>query len=493
MKLKLRPIFKNVLLTFTTQVIVLAAFIYIYRFIGKNFGPEGVGEYSLVKRVTALLSPLLLLGLGMGIPRYIAMSRDKEQRSAYMKVGFVAAILTFVFLISMNLFKQRFAEIFFNNIGYASLVLPLSFLLAGFVLHSLVYSYFRGRLLVKTFNFLQVINLALVPLIILILFKNITMDKLITLIGITTFVISLIFSLFFAKEFFIRVGRSQFKNSWKELLRYSLPRIPSSFALSGLFSLGPILAAHFVSIEEVGYLSVSQRLLSIAGTAIAPLGLILLPKISSMIIQKRDEEIKENLNYLIGASIQLSIFASFQLVIFADTIIEYWLGSEFLGAIPVMRIASCSIFFYLLYRTVGSILDASKTRPINTINLFISLALFLTNSGILLFIVKIFPIIISISIAFVSGLICLGILSYISIRRLYPEKLSKDLKYFLIGIGVNIMIGSIAISAKSFIVSRFYYLAIFEILMSIIYLLILWLLKMEWLKQVSEKILLRDV
>ena len=490
MKFKLGSIFKKILLTYITQAIILSAFLYIYRLIGKNLGPEGVGEYSLVKRILALLSPLLLLGLGMGIPRYIAMSQDKEQRSAYMKMGLVVVIFTLIFLLFMNLFKGCFAKIFFSNIEYANLILPLSFLLAGFVLHSLVYSYFQGRLLAKTFNFLQVINLALVPLIVLILVKDITIEKLVTLIGIITFIISLAFSLFFVKEVFMRIERLQFRKSLNELLRYSIPRIPGSFALSGLFSLGPILAIHFASIKEVGYLSISQRLLSIAGTTIAPLGLILLPKISSMIIQKRGEEIKENLNYLIGASIQLSIFASFQLIIFADTIIKYWMGPEFLGAIPLLRIASCSIFFYLFYRTVGSILDATKTMPINTINLFIALGIFLTSSGILLFIVKAFSPIISLSIAFTSGIICLGILSYGSIRKLYPEKLSKDLRYFLIALGINIIIGAITIWTKSFIVSRFYYLIVFEILISTIYLLILWLLKMDWLKKIPEKILL---
>ena len=448
MKMKLRPIFKKILLTYLTQVIILVAFLYIYRLIGRYLGREGVGEYSLVKTIIALLSPLLLLGLGMGIPRYIAMSQDKERRSAYMKAGWGVVIFTLISLVVMNVGKESFTKVFFGSAEYAHLVLPLSLLLAGFVLHSVVYSYFRGRLWVKTFNFLQVINLALVPLVILIFFKDITIARLVTLAGITTLVISLAFSLFFARELFMRVGRVQLENSSKELFRYSIPRIPGSFALAGFFSLGPLLAAHFASIEEVGYLSISQRLVSIVGTAIAPLGLILLPKISSMIIQKRGEEIKENLNYLIGASIQLSIFASLQLIIFADTIIHYWLGAEFLDAVPVMRIVSCSIFFYLFYRAVGSILDATKTMPINTINLFISLGVFLAQSGILLFIVKIFSTIISLSIAFISGLICLGILSYISIRKLYPEKFSKDLKYFLIAIGVNVIIAGIAIAAS---------------------------------------------
>jgi len=490
--MKLKPIVRKILFTYLSQAIILVAFFYVYRLIGIHFGPKGVGEYSLVKQVIGVLNPLLLLGLGMGLPRYVAMARNKEQRSAYIKAGWAAAIFTLIFLIVINVAKESFVKIFFGSIKYIHLVLPFSLFLAGFVIHNIVYSYFRGRLWAKTFGLFQVINIALVPLIVLIFFKDITIDRLITLIGIITFAISLVFSLFFARELFMPVGKMQLRSSLKDLFRYSILRIPGSFVLVGFFSLGPIFAAHFVPIEEVGYLSVSQRLLSLGATAIAPLGLILLPKVSSMIIQKRYSEIKENLNYLINASIQLSIFISFQLILFADTIIYYWLGPEFLDAAPIMRIVSCSIFFYLFYRTVGSIIDATKTRPINTINLAISMGLFLVSSG-LLSIIKIFPIIINLSIGFASGLICLGVLTYISIRRMYPKNLGKDLRHFFVAIAINIVFTGIIILVKPFVASRFYYLVIFEIFIGALYIFILWWLKTGWLRKIPENILLKTI
>ena len=491
MKIKLKPFFKDISLTFIAEAIVLIAFFFIYRLIAKNFGPEGVGEYSLVKRVLGFLQPLLLLGLWVGLPRYIAMAEDKEQRSSYIKAGgLTVATATFVFLIFVNLFKDYFAKIFFGTTNYSNLVLPFSLFLAGLTLHTLIYSYFRGQLLTKAFNILQVINLALVPIGILIFFKDISIEKLISLIGISTFVIAFVFALYFIKEFFVPIKKWQFTNSLKELLHYSFPRFIAGFVYAAFLSLGPIFATHFASIQEVGYLSVSQSLLGVTGVAVAPLGLILLPKVSNMIAQKRTEEIKESLNYLIGATVQLSIFIFFQLIIFTDVIIKYWLGPEFINAIPIMRIIFGSIIFYLFCGAVGSILEASKVKPINLINSCISLGVFLIISGILLFLIKLFPPIISLSVAFTSGLICLGILTYISIRKIYFEKLNKDLNYLWIAIGINTLLGGIALLTKSLVASRFYYLVIFEILIGVIYLLILWLLKTDWLRKIPEKILL---
>jgi len=490
MKFKIRPFFKDVSFTFITQGIVLIAFFIIYRLIAKKFGPEGVGEYSLVKKVIGFLQPILFLGLGIGLPRYIAMSQNKEQRSSYIKIGgSVVAVFTFVFLIFINLSKDYFAKIFFGTINYRNLVLPFSFFLAGLILHSLVYSYFRGRLFVKTFNSLQIINIAFVPIVILIFVRNITFEKLITLIGITTIVISFITSLFFIKEIFGFIEKTQIRKSLKELLIYSLPRVTGSFAHAALLSVGPIFAAHLATIQEVGYLSVSQGLLGSVGAMVTPLGIILLPKVSNLMSKKREEEIKENLNFLISAIFQLSIFISLQLIIFTDIIIKYWLGPDFKDAVIIMQVIFSSLFFYLLYGTTESILDATKVEPINTINLVISLGVFLFVSMVLLFLIKSLPPVIGLSLALTTSIWCLGILSYISIRKIYSEKFSKDLKYILIALFINVVLGKLTILMKPFLILNFYYLIIYEVIIAGIYLSILWIIKTDWLRQIPLKII----
>jgi len=123
--------------------------------------------------------------------------------------------------------------------------------------------------------------------------------------------------------------------------------------------------------------------------------------------------------------------------------------------------------------------------------LLASFFLFLILSGLMLFVYKIFSPAVSLSIAFSCGMILLGLLMYVAVRKIYPDKLSKDLNYLLVAIGINALLGCMAISIKAFIISRFYYLIIFEILIGLSYLLILWLLKTDWLRKIPEKILLK--
>ncbi|MFB0562297.1 MAG: oligosaccharide flippase family protein [Candidatus Lokiarchaeia archaeon] len=491
MKFKLRPIFKDISLTFITQAIVLAGFFLIYRLIAKNLGPEGVGEYSLVKRVIGFLQPLLLLGLGVGIPRYIAMSQNKNQGGEYIKVGgSIVATFAFIFLVFINLFKYNFSKVFFGSTDYTNLVLPFSFFLAGLILYNLLYSYFRGRLFVKTFNFFQIINLVLIPVVILLVFGKATIEGIIFYIGICTFIISLIFFSFFGMGVFAAIGKLQIKRRVKELLKYSLPRVPGDFILGGLLSLGPIFAAHFSSMREVGYLSVGQSLLGIMATVVAPLGLILLPKVSSLVASGKRKIIEENLNVLIGAIIQCSIFVSIQLIIFTDVIIKYWLGSDFIDSVPIMRILFFSIIFYTFYVAMRSILDAVRVKPLNTINLLISLVVFLFLTGTFLFLANLVPPIIGLSIAFSFGLVCLGLLTYISLRKIFNTGVKKDLNCFWITVGINILFGGLAMLMKPAVAMNLYYFVIFEILLGITYLSVLWLLRMEWIRQIPEKVLL---
>ena len=135
-----------------------------------------------------------------------------------------------------------------------------------------------------------------------------------------------------------------------------------------------------------------------------------------------------------------------------------------------MRIVLISSVFYSFYVAIRSILDAAEVKPLNTINISVSLGVFLLVSMILLFLLKIFTPIVSVSIAFSSGTISLGVLTYCSIRRIYPENSKIDLRSLCLSLAVNVLLGVFAVSVKS------------EIFLGIIYLFILWLLNVQWIR-----------
>lgn len=490
--MKLRPIFKDIILTFFTEISVLVSFFVLYRIIANNYGPDGVGEYSLARRLLSLFQSVLLMGIGVGIPRYIALSKTSEQRGAYVRsAGAALLILSLLFVIIINLFANQSAEILFGSEKYANFIFPFSLLVIGSASHSFAYSYLRGRLMSKKFNILQILNLSVVPLLLFWYLGDRPMNDVIGIVGIIMSAVSAIFILLFIKEIFIPIGHKTLVSHFKELFVYGMPRMAGDFLYAGLFSFGAIFAAHLLTMREVGYFSLSISLLNMVGSFVGPLGLILLPKISNLIAENKTDLIGEKLDYFIGAIIQMSIFASFQLIIFADTILDLWLGTGFSDAVIIMRIVFMTIAFYPFYVASTSILNASRKKPLDLINVSRALVFFLIFSGGLFIFRNSINVAIGLSVSFSSSLIFLSMLAYISVRGIYPRKNGNDFKYFIVAMLVNILLASIEIYLKPIITSEIYYFIIFEVMLGIFYLAVLWVLKAEWIRQTYRTMFIR--
>jgi O-antigen/teichoic acid export membrane protein len=303
----------------------------------------------------------------------------------------------------------------------------------------------------------------------------------IKIIGISTFLVAFFFLIPFRNDF-IKSG-GNLKKSFIDLIQYSFPRIPGDFILVAFFSLPTIIAANFVSIKEVGYLSLSQSIINAVGTAIAPLGLLLLPKVSNLMVRGRRQTIEVNLDFLICALIDVSLFLFAQLAIFIDIVIVFWLGPDFFPAVFLIRIMAVSVFFYAFYVSIRSVLDAVENKPLNTINLFVSLAVSLIFGSILIIFFRFIPILVSFSIAFVFGMLYLGIATYGSLKKIFLRDSKKDAKYLISSIAVNGFFAGVSLIVKSVIGPNICLLIGCLILIGLLYVLVLWRLKRKWIWQ----------
>jgi O-antigen/teichoic acid export membrane protein len=253
--------------------------------------------------------------------------------------------------------------------------------------------------------------------------------------------------------------------------------------LGGLLSLSPIFAAHFVSVTKVGYLSVGQSLVTAVGGLAAPLGMVLLPKVSSLLAQGREESIAKSINVYIIAILQCSVFICLQLIIFSDLLIVFWLGKNFVEAVWIVRTSFFASFFYLFYVSMRSIIDAVKVRAVNTINLLVSFLLFVLSSSFVLL-----PgsnALVVLNASFAGGIVCLAALTYFSLRKIYPCQLSQELRFFLPAFGVSCFLALVSFAVKPF-VTNIAYLAGYEILIGTFYLFILFYFKTGWVLEAFE-------
>ena len=112
----------------------------------------------------------------------------------------------------------------------------------------------------------------------------------------------------------------------------------------------------------------------------APIGLVLLPKASQLIASKDVEKLKEYIKKLAIITLLLTLAGLIVFEIFADGIIKIYLGEAFNDLIVVARIIMLGCLGYTFYVSMRSILDAYYVKAVNTLNIIISLAFFLTTS-----------------------------------------------------------------------------------------------------------------
>lgn len=361
--------------TFAAEFAVLACQIIVYKLAARFLGTLGFSEYAIARRTISLLQPVMMLGIAVGLPRYIAMAEghgnDPRARRFFGAAAECVGLAVAVAIISLSIWPQWFAYLFFGHREYGFLVRPLALILAGLSSHALVYSYLRGRMAISKANLLNLVNLGFVPVVVFIFFRESAAEVLWTLgAGWTGVALAaLCFTPILSVTHDVRVEA-------KELLAYGLQRVPGDFALMGLLAFPALLAAHSRGIEPAGYVAFGISITNMIAAMFAPVGIILLPKMSRNIGIGNFGEIRKEVK-LIGwstAGLSLALVAIGEAC--TQPAIRIYLGENFLSAIGPVRIVLLAAVPLALYYALRSAIDAFHRKAINTINLGIAFAVF---------------------------------------------------------------------------------------------------------------------
>lgn len=364
--------------TYLTEFAVVLAQLLTYKLAARQLGTEGFAEYAIARRTISFIYPLALLGLTLALPRYIGYTKGDPNRSSVRYFG--AALWCVVCVLAlgaglMTLFQKQFASLFFGSKNYIHLVLPLGLIMAGLMLHSIVYSHFRGHLALKQANLLQFLNLAIVPVIAFSKFGT-GVRSLLLALGVLTATVAGIGFLFtpWREALALRSWREA-----KELLQYGLQRIPGGFALLALLALPATFAVHLRGVQEAGYVAFGTSVLTMSGSAFTPIGLILLPKASQMLANGAQEELRQHVIRILKLTVIVSLGITLGFEVLARTLVRLYLGSDFSSIVIILRILSLGIFPYALFYVLRGLIDAYHIKAVNTFTCAISFAIFLTG------------------------------------------------------------------------------------------------------------------
>ena len=421
MKISDASLKKDYALTIIVQFVVLASGLLVYKLAAEFFGTDGFSGYALSRRTISLIQPALLMGLGVGIPRYIAYGcakPDQKNPDAYfISALFILVPVFFIFFIFFNLFNGTFSYIFFGSSDYSYLILPITCMIIGQIFHASCYSYFRGRLMMMRANLLQAINMGIIPPATFFLFGK-SLSTVLAVTGIVWIIISSLAFLFMP----IKLGACNPRKLVpyaKEIMGYSIMRVPGDFALSALLALPAILTAHMTGVREAGFVAFGTVVFNMGGYFFAPISTILLPKASHMIARANYEGLKYDLKRMLMSAICLTTLGVVILEIFTSQLIEIYLKKNFFETIMIVRVFAIGIVPYVVYIVLRSIIDANYVKPINVINMIVSLLFFIT--GVLLIVLFKMNYIYIVGI-FVISIYVLGMLSLFVTRTIFRRK-----------------------------------------------------------------------
>lgn len=485
LRLAMHPLLRDLLLTLATEFGILVVGLVLVSLFGRLLGPTSLGEYLLVRRVTSWLITGGLLGMGNAIPRYIAHSAGKSE--ADCRVYFLAGSICLLgsaggLEIAFYVGRKWFAYWLFGSAQFTYLILPLGLLFAGLALQTAVYGYYRGILDLRRANLMQFLHFAIIPLgAVALLYRTQSVAFILDITGGLTLVAAAVFAWPICKEL-VRDGFGEVKPRALELLRYGVARVPGNFGIGALLALGPLVAAHYVSMTRVGYLLLGANFLMVMGYTTGPVGILLLSKLSSLLGQNRIGAARSSLVHLVGAVLDISIFAAVQLAIFADVLIRAWVGTRYLDALTVTRLLLLAVPPYLLFIALRSCIDAATVKACNTTNVLISLVVFALLTVATIKMLPLNDLLNGLALSLVAALVVLGFLSARTFRQLYG--VSVPLKQYGTSLALGLLLGAFSYGFRQLVSFQHGYLvaALFEIAIIAAFLRILTKLKSPWLR-----------
>jgi O-antigen/teichoic acid export membrane protein len=334
----------------------------------------GFSEYNLARRSISFLQPLIMIGLGVAVPRYTSMY---PQRNSILPTGFFLLVLSALFFSSIIVgLKEYFATLFFGEESYSPFIFPLLLLLLGYCFHSILFGFLRGKHNVYFANGIQLLNLGFIPIAVLLYTSDVLSLLYITSILLLFACLSISVILVFKYSF--NLNKIRILVDSKTLLNYGLPRVLGDFALLALITSPTYIILSFQDNTLIGGdVAYSITLLNLVGAAFAPLGLVILPEVASFLTARNYTMIKSRFKLFIVVSLALTFLGYLLFYFFSDFILSILLGDDYReNIINVSLIVLSGSFGYGLYIILRSFLDAIKVQATNAINLIITLILF---------------------------------------------------------------------------------------------------------------------
>jgi O-antigen/teichoic acid export membrane protein len=335
----------------------------------KSLGTYYYGLWGLINITVSLISPFALMGLSIGLVRFLSSETEKGKiREAVYSIllfvtvsGLLASFLLYIFAepLATFVFKEQKATYF---IQAGSLLILLS------VIEPITLFYFRIFRQIKKLSYLTLFEALGKLLLILVLLKmgygllgviaaTLTVQAVIILIAFLTIVSQIGFII----PRFIYL---------KEYLQFSLPLTPNNFVRWVTDSSDRYLVTYFLGLNSVGIYSAACSFGSLIQLFVSPFQLILLPALSKLYDENKNDEITIYISHSLRYFLLVSIPAVFTLSSLAKPLLRIFTTQDFLSGwlvIPIIALSGLLAGIFQIF--VNVVFLVKETKSMTYINL----------------------------------------------------------------------------------------------------------------------------
>ena len=333
--------------------------------ITKSLGTYDYGLWAQINITVSLISPLALMGLSMGLVRFLSSETDKKIiREAVYSILFFVTISGLLASFLLYTFAEPLATFGFKDPGATYFIQAGSLLILLNVIEPVSLFYFRVFRQIKKFSYLTLFEAFGKLLFILVLLKmGYGLLGVIAATLLVQGVIILIAFLTIISQIGFVIPRFTYI---KEYLQFSLPLTPNALIRWVTESSDRYLVTYFLGLKSVGIYSAACSFGSLIQLFVSPLQLILLPELSKLYDENKIDEVRIYMSHSLRYFLLISIPAVFGLSALAKPLLRIFTTEDFLSGwfvIPV--IAFSGLLAGIVQIFVNTLFIVKKTKATN--------------------------------------------------------------------------------------------------------------------------------
>ncbi|KUL42101.1 lipopolysaccharide biosynthesis protein [Actinoplanes awajinensis] len=344
--------------TLLVQWFVLGTGLFLFHLVAERGSVDGFAYYQIARGTVTTFQPALLLGLGLGLQRYLPRTEHTTRRLARHALSTEALVVVGVGLAGAG--AGNWIAGLLGLPGGRPAVAAILIMLGGNCLTTVALAALRGNQQIVDANLTFGLGLGLMPLVAFVAAERI--EDFLIIQGLGAAVVGLWGTLVVRHR-----PRTFFKHpepTIKTLISYGLKRMPGELALPALYTFPTFAVAVTMPGDPVaGFVGFTTSAVTLICSLFAMLTPVLMPRLSRLFHRAgEDAGVRQLLTALPLAAGLLAAVPTTVIFVFAPALVHGFLGDEFSPAIPVLRLGVLAAIpmamFYAARPTMETLLEA---------------------------------------------------------------------------------------------------------------------------------------